>query len=372
MKILILGGTGSMGKSLVTILSSNPNNQIYVSTRGNHTNTSNIFYLKGNAHDTFFLKKILSTYYDAIIDFMYYESKEFEEKINSLLSQTKQYFCISSARVYSNSLQPMTEHSPRLIDTIQDPIYLQSNDYSIEKCKIENILQNSQKRNWTIIRPYITYNDNRLQLGIYELNDWYYRFCKNRTIPISRNIALATTTLTYGLDVAKGINTLIGQKEALGEIYHITSPIAITWKEIIEIYDKTIFKITGRNIKYQITKDDIFSHFGIKEPQIIYDRNYTRMFNNTKIGRYININTFTTPQNGIQQCIESYIHNNESTIYNINWYRQALMDRITGEQASPEEFDKENDWDFYNSIRFPNFKHKIKIFLYNIVGQRIL
>ena len=161
------------------------------------------------------------------------------------------------------------------------------------------------------------------------------------------------------------------RKEALGETYHITSPIAITWKEIIEIYDKTILKITGHNIKYQITKDDIFSHFGIIEPQIIYDRNYTRIFNNTKIGEYINVRAFTSPQNGIQQCIESYI-NNKETICNINWYRQALMDRITGEQATREEFASENEWNFYKSIRFPNFKHKIKIFLYNITGKKLL
>lgn len=371
MKVLILGGTGSMGKPLVSILSSNHNNQIYVSTRGNYTNTSNIFYLKGNAHDTLFLKQILSTYYDVIIDFMYYDSKEFEKRIDLLLSSTAQYFCISSARVYSDNQQPITENSPRLIDTIKDSIYLQGNDYSIEKCRTENILQQSKRKNWTIIWPYITYNDNRLQLGIYELHDWYYRFCKSRTIPISKNIASATTTLTYGYDVAKGINALIGRKEALGETYHITSPIAITWKEIIEIYDKTILKITGHNIKYQITKDDIFSHFGIIEPQIIYDRNYTRIFNNTKIGEYINVRAFTSPQNGIQQCIESYI-NNKETICNINWYRQALMDRITGEQATREEFASENEWNFYKSIRFPNFKHKIKIFLYNITGKKIL
>lgn len=173
MKVLILGGTGSMGKPLVSILSSNHNNQIYVSTRGNYTNTSNIFYLKGNAHDTLFLKQILSTYYDVIIDFMYYDSKEFEKRIDLLLSSTAQYFCISSARVYSDNQQPITENSPRLIDTIKDSIYLQGNDYSIEKCRTENILQQSKRKNWTIIRPYITYNDNRLQLGIYELHDWY-------------------------------------------------------------------------------------------------------------------------------------------------------------------------------------------------------
>ena len=110
MKVLILGGTGSMGKPLVSILSSNHNNQIYVSTRGNYTNTSNIFYLKGNAHDTLFLKQILSTYYDVIIDFMYYDSKEFEKRIDLLLSSTAQYFCISSARVYSDNQQPITDY----------------------------------------------------------------------------------------------------------------------------------------------------------------------------------------------------------------------------------------------------------------------
>ena len=54
---------------------------------------------------------------------MYYDSKEFEKRIDLLLSSTAQYFCISSARVYSDNQQPITENSPRLIDTIKDSIF---------------------------------------------------------------------------------------------------------------------------------------------------------------------------------------------------------------------------------------------------------
>ena len=171
--------------------------------------------------------------------------------------------------------------------------------------------------------------------------------------------------------MAKGISTLIGKKETLGEVYHITSPKTLTWGEVAEIYDKTIYRITGSNLKYQITKNDIFSHFGIQDPQIKYDRIYTRIFNNEKIGNYINVETFTTPYEGLQQCIADYIKAKE-TIYNVDWYKQALMDRVTGDKAMREEFASEGDWNFYKSIRYPSFTHKVKIFLYSLIGRNIL
>lgn len=37
MKILILGGTGAMGKHLVKILSYNKNNKLYITSRSHHT-----------------------------------------------------------------------------------------------------------------------------------------------------------------------------------------------------------------------------------------------------------------------------------------------------------------------------------------------
>ena len=45
-------------------------------------------------------------------------------------------------------------------------------EYAIAKAKMENLLKKPSKKNWTIIRPYITFNDNRLQLGTLEKEMW--------------------------------------------------------------------------------------------------------------------------------------------------------------------------------------------------------
>ena len=39
---------------------------------------------------------------------------------------------------------------------------------ALQKAREENLLLKSDSRNWTIIRPYITYYDERLQLGVFE------------------------------------------------------------------------------------------------------------------------------------------------------------------------------------------------------------
>ena len=107
------------------------------------------------------------------------------------------------------------------------------------------MLINSTKKNWTIIRPYITYSEERLQLGVLEKEAWLYRAMHNRPIVSSADINNKVTTLTYGFDVAKGINAIIGQEAAFGEAFHITSSGSITWNNVLEIYTNVLEKHLG-------------------------------------------------------------------------------------------------------------------------------
>lgn len=74
--------------------------------------------------------------------------------------------------------------------------YVQSDEYAIAKAKQEDILRNSDFKNWTIVRPYITYSDERLQLGFFEKELWLYRAIKGKTIIFPSDIYEKTTTLT--------------------------------------------------------------------------------------------------------------------------------------------------------------------------------
>ena len=54
----------------------------------------------------------------------------------------------------------------------------------------------TNKKNWTIIRPYKTYNNNRLQLGMYEKEEWLYRLMMGKTLVFPTELKKRKTTLT--------------------------------------------------------------------------------------------------------------------------------------------------------------------------------
>lgn len=68
------------------------------------------------------------------------------------------------------------------MDVCNDKEYLDSNEYAIAKAKEEDILFRSPNKNWTIVRPSLTYAENRLQLGVYEKENWLYRALHGRAI----------------------------------------------------------------------------------------------------------------------------------------------------------------------------------------------
>ena len=170
-----------MGVDLVKILGERGDGVTVTSRSERKSEFNNVKYVKGNAHDTAFLESILNEDYDAIVDFMVYNTEKFRSSRDWLLSATNQYIFLSSSRVYADSRTPITEDSPRLLDVTTDSEYLQTDEYALTKARQENLLFESGKTNWTIIRPYITYSNQRLQLGVYEKELWLYRAMHDKT-----------------------------------------------------------------------------------------------------------------------------------------------------------------------------------------------
>lgn len=349
MKILILGGTGAMGNHLVDLFR-NTDNDIVVTTRGNRKSSNNINYIVGNAKDEVFLKKILEEKWDVIIDFMVYTTNDFKNKVNILLDSTSQYIFLSSARVYANSNDSIIETSSRLLDVSKDHEFLSSDEYSLAKARQEDILKNSGNNNWTIIRPYITYSSHRLQLGVLEKEEWLYRALKGRTIVFSEDINSKLTTMTYGLDVAKGIKSVVGNFNSLGESYHITSSKSQLWSEILNIYLDVLENHLGYRPKVVLENLRDFQSYHPATYQIKYDRLFNRKFNNEKIGEYLEINEFTSITDGLKDCMKEFIKN--PSFKQINWRVEALKDRKTNEFAKLSEIQ--------------SFKQKVKYLLYRL------
>lgn len=332
MRILILGGTGAMGLHLVDLLSKNSDNQLTVSSRRKQIGKDNLTYVQGNAHEMTFLSQILKERYDVIVDFMNYHTDEFKERYQLLLSSCDQYIYLSSSRVYANSDTPITEDSPRLLDVVQDHEYLSMDEYALAKARQENLLRDSGYKNWTIIRPYITYSENRLQLGVLEKEQWLYRALHGRSIVFSEDIASHETTLTYGLDVARGMVALIGREEAKGEAFHITCPYSIYWNDVLSLYQKILEKKLVDAPRIFMTEKALNLNYSWGKYQVKYDRLFNRSFDNTKINRFIDVHTFVKPQEGLVFCLE-YLCDHPS-FRAINWKIEGKYDRLVHESVS--------------------------------------
>lgn len=352
MKTLLLGGTGAMGSHLVDILSKQ-NVQTFVTSRKKNKNNNGIIYVQGNAMNDNFLNELLKQKWDVIVDFMIYKTPVFNERIYKLLDSTSQYIFLSSARVYAESKDKLKENSLRLLDCSRDKKYLATDEYALKKAKQENILKNSGFKNWTIIRPYITYSEERLQLGVLEKEDWLYRALKGRSIVFSEEINNKLTTMTYGYDVANCIFAVLKKKEAYGEVFHITSPNAISWKKILDIYLGVLENHLGYRPDVILQSTDKFIKWREGEYQIIYDRLYNRTFDNTKILKYISTDNFENTEYKLSKCLESFLKN--PNFKTINWRKEALKDGYVNEHTKLNEIKGISAKVTYISYRYFNW-----------------
>lgn len=163
-RVLLLGGTGAIGENLREVLN-REGYIVYITSRKYRKGTENIYYIQGNAKDTNFLRKLLNEYQvDVIFDFMIYTVKQFKERYKLLLSSCKQYFFLSSQRVYAdiyNSKGELDEQCLRKVDSIDQK--WKKDNYGYVKGLEENILLGSSYKNWTIVRMSIIFSKNRFQ-----------------------------------------------------------------------------------------------------------------------------------------------------------------------------------------------------------------
>lgn len=330
-RVLCLGGTGVMGIYLSKILIKQ-GFDVYVTTRKNiHSNE--VTYIIGNAHDEDFLRKVLQErHFNILVDFMIYGTNEFSNRIKLLLQNVDQYIFLSSSRVYADSKLPIKETDSRLLDICKNEDYLLTDEYALTKARQEDVLRNSQFKNWTIIRPYITYGENRFQLGVMEKESWLYRALKGHTIVFSKDIATKKTTLTYGGDVARGIASVIGKESALSQIFHITQNENNSWQQILEIYVKIIEKYIGYPPKVLLIDKCHRLNYNKYNWQIVYDRYYDRVFDNSNIRQYIDNSDFSCVEQGLEDSLTKFL---EKPKFNgVYVMEQAYLDKITSEHFS--------------------------------------
>lgn len=283
-RILVLGATGAMGQYLLPVLAERDYQIDGVSLDDPGERIPNVNYIKANAKDKTLFRQFLNSNYDAIIDFMTYPTGELANTLPLVLDHTGQYLYISSCRVFDDKEHPVRESSPQLIDTSDDVLLRNSDDYCIYKARGERILRSRSKRNWTIVRPSTTYSFMRYQLVTLEAANTVGRARAGKKVVLPEQARHCPASMSWGGDVARMIAGLVFNEKALGDSFNVTSSEARTWDEIAGYYRD----ICGLEAVWADKED----YLRILSPdpynmgprwQLEYARMFSRIYDNAKI-----------------------------------------------------------------------------------------
>ena len=308
---------------------------VTVTSRSNHKKEG-VTFIKGNALDINFIFQLMKEYYDVVVDFMVRTEEGTKAVMDIILPFCGQYLFLSSSRVFApvaiNEGKRITEESPRLLDVCMDDTYKKSHEYAIEKAREENLFFNSEYKNWTIVRPTLTYNTHRLQFAYGEKEDWLFRVLNGQSIVFPEDMKNVKTSMVFGDDVAKAIFKLIGNSKALGTTVNVVSEEFVTWEEVLNIYKEFIEQKIGIKIKVVYIKrfSELTKSLG-NYYQVKYARAVDRAFSNQKLNQLIGPTEFTSIKEGLTQCMNVFL--TDRNFRQIDWRKQAYYDKICHEKT---------------------------------------
>ncbi|MBR2426717.1 MAG: NAD(P)H-binding protein [Lentisphaeria bacterium] len=285
-KVLVLGATGAMGKYLIPKLAERNYLVDAVALDACPFQHPNVNVITGNAKDHNFRDELLKNNYDAIVDFMIYATNELIPYLPRIIPATGHYIYLSSYRIYDGCEVPVKETSPRLLDHSNDIRLRNSDDYSIYKARGENVVHTFTNKNWTIIRPAITYSLMRYQLVTLEAFATVSRAKLGKTVVLPETAKNIQATMSWAGDIAEMIARLLFNEKAFGETFTVATAEHHTWGEIAEYYKdicnmKTVW--VPQDDYLNIVTNDPRSTYAYYYWQLACDRLFNRIMDNSKV-----------------------------------------------------------------------------------------
>lgn len=219
--------------------------------------------------------------FDAVVDWIAYTPEDIERDLAIFRGRTKQFIFISSASAYQ---KPPGHHVIRESTPLHNPYW----EYSRNKIACEECLTRAWREEAfpvTIVRPSLTYGDANFPIalggwGCYTLAD---RLKRGKPI-IVHGDGSSLWVVTHAEDFAKGFLGLVGNPQALGEAFHITSDEVLTWNQIYE----TIADALGVKANLvHLTSDFIARVSPALTGTLLGDKTWSAVFDNSKIKAFV-------------------------------------------------------------------------------------
>ena len=286
MKILFIGGTGTISSAITKQIISNNKHQLYLINRGTRSDnlSDNVILIQADINDEDAIaEKIKDLNFDVVAEFIAFVPEQLERDYRLFNGKTKQFIFISSASAYQKPLSDfrINEGTP-----LSNPYW----EYSRNKIACEDYLMKIYREKGfpvTIIRPSHTYDERSVPLGVHGHNgSWQVikRMLDGKPVIIHGD-GTSLWTMTHNSDFAKGFIGLMGNLHAIGEAIQITSDETLTWNQIYQCIAEKL----GVTLKPYYVSSSFLASIGDYdfEGSLIGDKGNSVVFDNSKLKRLV-------------------------------------------------------------------------------------
>jgi len=286
MKLLFIGGTGLIS-SACSDLAVERGHELFLLNRSTSTKypaPQGATVLQADIHaDITHLSALLADqHFDAVVDFIAFTPDDIRRDLDLLRDKTDQFVFISSASAYQKPVKNylITEETP-----LENPFW----EYSRNKIDSENLLMEEYRKNGfpvTIVRPSHTYGPSQIPFiyGSWQ-HPWtlIHRMKQGKPVIIPGD-GTSLWVLTWNADFAKGFLGLLGNKNAIGEAFQITSDEVLDWNQI---YFEAYQALGVEPNVVHIPSDFIAKFDEHAVGSLIGDKSNSVVFDNSKIKRFV-------------------------------------------------------------------------------------
>ena len=338
MKILIIGGTGTISSAITRQLSES-SHDLWLLNRGTRKDEvpANVKQVIADIDDTeAVLGQIGNEQFDAVCEFIGFVPEQVERDIRLFRGRTRQYVYISSASAYN---KPAACHVITEGTTLANPYW----EYSRNKIACEELLMHEYRETGfpvTIVRPSHTYCERGVPLSVHGLKgSWQVlkRMMEGKPV-IVHGDGSSLWTLTWNEDFARGFIGLIGNPKAIGEAFQIMSDEQLTWNQIYECVGHALH-VTPCLCH---VASDFLAAVAPKEwdftGNLLGDKAATVVFDCSKLKRAVpGFQCTTRFDEGVQRCISYLLAHEELQVEDPQF--DAWCDRvIEAQEAAVREF----------------------------------
>jgi len=284
MKALLIGGGGTLGEYAALELLKKGWAVDVLAPEALTSINRQLRYFRGVADDATLRELTEATRYEVIVDYLHYrDSEAWKPRADFLLDHTDQLVFLSSYRVYAGAKEPepIVEDSPLLLD-VAPPEFAAHDWYAAPKTREERYLQASGRKNWTIVRPLISFSHYRLDLLLTGGDQLLPRSSAGKAMLLPEESRYLTAGVGWAGNVGKMFAGIAGNERALGETFTFGTGERRTWDDVAGYYEDLLgakfhWVSAADYVKYATADDMVFREAWT------YDRALSRLVDCSKV-----------------------------------------------------------------------------------------